>query len=76
MDLLLFDGKKYHFLLKCPLKLMSCNKWWSTKVGAKLLSDLVILSILSSELPLDFHESNREVPLKYLIYFLAGINTK
>ena len=26
------------------------------QVGAKLLSDLVIFSILSSDIPLDFHE--------------------
>ena len=30
--------------------------WWSTKVEAKLLSDLVIFSILSSGIPLDFHQ--------------------
>ena len=46
------------------------------KVGAKLLSDLVIFLIFSSAIPLDFHDSIRVVPLKYLIYFLAGINTK
>ena len=40
---------------------------------AKLLS---IFSIFSSEIPLDFHESIRVVPLKYLMYFLAVINTK
>ena len=46
------------------------------KVGAKLLSDLVIFSVFSSDIPLDFHESIRVLPIKYLIYFLAGINTK
>ena len=46
------------------------------KVGAKLLSDLVIFSILSSDIPLDFHDSIQVVPIKYLIYFLVGINTK
>ena len=55
---------------------MSGNKWWSTKIGAKLLSDLVILSVLSSYILLDFHKSIRVVPLRYLIYFLAGKNTK
>ena len=35
---------------------MSGNGWWSTKVGAKLLSDSVIFSGLSSDAPLDFHE--------------------
>ena len=42
---------------QCPLKVMSGNKLWSTKVGAKLLLDLVILSIFSSDTPLDFHDS-------------------
>ena len=55
---------------------MSGNKWWYTKVGAKLLSDLVIVSILSSDIPLDFHNSIRVVPLKYVMYILAGRNTK
>ena len=54
---------------------MSDNKWWSTKVGLKLLSDFIIFSIFSSDNPLDFHESIRVVPLKYLMYFLTGINT-
>ena len=54
---------------------MSGNKWWSTKV-AKLLSDLVTFSILSSEIPLDFHDSIRVVPLRHLMYFLTGIITK
>ena len=44
------------FIKQCPLKLISSNEWWSTKVETKLLSDLVIFSILSSEIPLDFHE--------------------
>ena len=37
---------------------MFSNKWWSTEVGSKLLSDLVIFSIFSSDIPLDFHNSN------------------
>ena len=32
------------------------NEWGSTKVEAKLLSYLVIFSIVSSDIPLDFHE--------------------
>ena len=40
------------------------------------ITNLVIFSIFSSDIPLDFHESIRVVPLKYLMYFLAGINTK
>ena len=55
---------------------MSGNAWWSTKVSEKLLSDLVIFSIFSSENPLDFHESIQVNSLKYLTFFLAGINTK
>ena len=54
---------------------MSGNTWWSTKVGAKLVSDLDIFSIFSSEIPLDFHESIG-VLLKYLMHVLAGINPK
>ena len=55
---------------------MSGNTWWSKKAGAKLLSDLAIFSIFSSDVWLDFHKSIRVVLLKYSIYFLAGINTK
>ena len=47
-----------------------------TKVGAKLLFHLVIFSIFSSVIALDFHEVIRVVPLKYLIHFLADIDTK
>ena len=35
---------------------MSGNGQWSTKTGAKLLSGLVMFSILSSEIPLAFHK--------------------
>ena len=55
---------------------MSGNKWWSTKVGVKLLSDLIIFSILSSGILLDFHNSIQVVPVKYSTYFLVGIHTK
>ena len=41
-----------------------------------MLSDLVIFSIFPSDIPLGFHESIQIVPLKYLIYFLASINTR
>ena len=54
------------FIKQCLLKFMSGNTWWSTKVGAKLLSDLVIFSIFSSNIPLDFHGLIWVVPLKYL----------
>ena len=40
-------------------------KCWSTKVGAKLLSDLVIFSIFSSEIPLGFHNFIGAVLVKY-----------
>ena len=58
------------------IKIMPDNKWCSTKVGAKLLSDLVIFSIFSFDISLYFHKSTRVVPLKHLMYFLAGINTR
>ena len=40
-----------------------------TKVGAKLLSDLIIFSIFPSDIPLDFRKLIQVVPLKYLMYF-------
>ena len=46
------------------------------KVGAKLLPDLAIFSMISFDIPLDFHKSIRVVPLKYLMYFLASTNAK
>ena len=55
---------------------MSGNERWSTKVGVKLLSDLVMFLIFSSNSLLDFHESIQVGPLKSLMYFVAGINTK
>ena len=55
---------------------MSGNKWWSTKDGAKLLSNLNIFLILYSDIPLDFQNSIQVVPLKELMYFLSDINTK
>ena len=55
---------------------MACNESWSTKVGVKLLSDLVILSRLFFDIPLDFHGSIWVVLVKYLMCFIAGINTK
>ena len=56
---------------------MSRNKWWSTKVGVELLSDLFIFLIISFDIPLDFHKSIRVVSLKCLMhFFLAGIAIK
>ena len=40
------------------------------------MPDLVMFSILSFDIPLGFHDSIQVVPVKYLMYFLAGINTK
>ena len=55
---------------------MFVNRWWLTKVVGKLLYNLVIFSIFSSEILLDSHELIRVMSLKYLMYFLAGINDK
>ena len=50
----------YRFITLLGIEILvfitSGNKWWCTKVGAKLLFDLVICSILSCDIPLDFHE--------------------
>ena len=75
IGLLLFYWLEILFIKQHPLTFMS-DKTWSTKVGAKLLSDLVIFSILFSDVPLDFHDSIQVVPIKNLLYFVAGINTK
>ena len=48
----------------------------SAKTGAKLLSDLVIFSVFTSDILSDFHKSIGVVLLKYLPYFLAGVNAK
>ena len=66
----------WFFIKQCPLKFISGNKWRSTKVGAKLLSYLVLFSRLSSDISLDFHDSTRVVLVKYLTYFLSGVSTK
>ena len=56
---------------------MSGNTWWLTKVGEKLLYDLAIFLIFSFNIPLDFHELIQlELQLKYLMHFVACINTK
>ena len=67
---IIFLGIEIYFIKQCLLNLCPLN------VGAKLLSDLVIFSIFSSDIPLDFDESIQVMPLKYLMYFLAGLNTK
>ena len=48
---------------------MSGKIWWCRKASAKLLPHLVILPILSANIPLDFHDSVWVVPLKYLMCF-------
>ena len=53
------------FVKQCPLKFISGNKWWSTKVGAKLMSDLAMFSIFSSGILIGLHELIWLVPLKY-----------
>ena len=50
------------FIEKYPLKFMFGNKWWLTKVGGKLMSNLVIFSIFFSDIPLGFQKSIRVVP--------------
>ena len=46
------------------------------KSCCKLLFDIVIFSIFSSEISSDFNKSIRVVPLKYLMYYLTGTNTR
>ena len=66
---ILLLGIEIFFTKQCPLKFMPDTKWWSTKVGAKFMSDLAIFSTFSFGIPLDFHESIQVVPVKYLMYF-------
>ena len=57
---------------------MSGKKWRSTKVDAKLclMSNLVIFSTFSLDIPSDFHEKIQVVSLKHLMFLVSGINTK
>ena len=66
-----FLGTEILFINQCPLKVISGSKWWLTKVGEKFLSNLVISSIFSSKISLDFYELVRVVPLKYLYVFFS-----
>ena len=50
---------------------MSGNKWWST-----IAVWFSYIFNIFSEISLDFDYSIQIVPLKYLMYLLAGINTK
>ena len=70
-----FLGIEILFIKQCPLKSMSGDIWLLTNIGVKRFSDLVIFSVFSSDISIDFHESIQVQPLKFLIYFLAGINT-
>ena len=56
IDLLLFILETLLFIKQSPLRFISGNTWWSTKVGAKLLSDLAISSMFSSDRPLYFRK--------------------
>ena len=53
---------------------MMINKSWCKKAVG--FSYVFNISIFSLDIPLDFHELIRVVPLKYLMYFLTSINTK
>ena len=57
---------------------MSGKKWWSTKVDAKLclMSNLVIFSTFSLDIPSDFHEEIQVVSWKHLMILVSGMNTK
>ena len=70
-----FLGVEILFIKRYSLRFMSNNTWLSINVGTKLLPDLVMFLRFVSDILLDFYESIGVV-LKYLIYFLAGINTK
>ena len=61
------------FIKQCKLRIMPDNTCWSTKVCVKLLSDLVVFSVFSYDIPLDFHQLIPVVPLKYLIFYLIYI---
>ena len=50
---------------------MMINKGW-----CKIVVWFSYISIFSSDIPFNFHDSIWVVPVKYLMYFLAGINTK
>ena len=53
---------------------MMINKIWC-KIAFYIVT-FSIFSIFSSDISLDFYESILVVPLKYLMYSLAGINAK
>ena len=57
------------FIKQCPFKFMCVNTLSSTKVGAKWLSDLVIFSIVSSDIPLIFQRINSKSDIKFSVFF-------
>ena len=50
------SGVEIFPLKQCPPKPMFGNTWPSSKVGLKLLLDLIMFLITSSYIPLDFQE--------------------
>ena len=58
-------------LFRSFVKSMMINKIWCKKAV-----EFSVFSIFSLDILLHFYELIRVVPLKYLIYFLASINTK
>ena len=55
---------------------MSGNTWWSIKFGAKMAAWFSYIFNIFFWHSIRFPRVIRAVPLKYLMYFLAGINTK
>ena len=62
------------FIKQYPLKFMSGNTWWSTKVVAKLQPGLVIFSIISSDISLDFHKLIFDTYLYFIYLYIIYIN--
>ena len=55
---------------------MSGNTWWSIKFGAKMAAWFSYIFNIFFWHSIRFPRVIRAVLLKYLMYFLAGINTK
>ena len=55
---------------QCLLNFISGSGSKLIKVGAKLLSDVVIFIVLSSKIPIDFHDKTLDVLVRNLKYFL------
>ena len=65
MEVLLLFRKQY------PLNFISLNGYELIKVGAKLLSEIVIFSMLSSDNPFNFHDKTGDLLVQNLKYFLV-----